>query len=460
MIGPHPVVDARRPATAGHRKFPRLSKVRTMHHNPTAPRVRRRTFVAALSLSITAAPILSSCSSGNEPPANPGEVELTFMNQSRGQEAALKQLAEQYTGETGVKIIIDSPGPADYLPKLQAKAQSKSMPDIYSSFAATDMAPFYRAGWAMDLTGELDAGWSKNFSPAVITMSKFEDGNNLDVKPGIYTVHWETQTYGFLVNPAKAGFDAEHAPKTLSAFVAALAGKGRFSVAASLTPQLLQGVASNWLTDDQIAATFNGQAPWAQDGWRNAFQLLVDLKEAGAIANDALPGGQDDNPNVETSFFTQAMGVIFDASPGISVGLRTNPEFEDYFSTGLPVADDATQPVRSPGVPGKGAVINPRGKYAKEALAFVKWLTESKQQATFAEVARILPTNPELLASGDVPGQLAGFAEGVSAMQLMSTTFTTDVKTAVVAEAQRVVLGEATPDEALANIQAAQDRSA
>jgi len=40
----------------------------------------------------------------------------------------------------------------------------------------------------------------------------------------------------------------------------------------------------------------------------------------------------------------------------------------------------------------------------------------------------------------------------------MSATFATDVRTAIVAEAQRVVLGEATIDEALANIQAAQDR--
>lgn len=437
--------------------------MRTMRF-PQPARGTRRLAAVAGGLVVATAVTLSGCSAPEpkEPVAETGDVELTFMNQSRGQEAALTQLAEQYGEETGVTVTIDSPGPADYLPKLQARAQSNSMPDIYSSFQATDMAPFYKAGWAMDLTSELEGDWSDDFSPAIIEMSTFEDGNNLDVPAGIYTVHWETQTYGFLVNPTLTGMTLDDAPATTEDFIDALASAdeatGGFSVAASLTPQFLQAIVSNWLTDDEIAATFNGEESWEQDAWHDAFQVLVDMKDAGVIANGALVGGQDDNPNVETSFFTQAMGSIFDASPGVSVGLRTNPEFEDYFSVGIPAVDGGTEDPRSPGVPGKGAVINPKGEHPEEALAFVKWLTEPEQQAVFAEVGRILPTNPELLASGDVPTQLAGFASGVETVQVMSATFATDVRTAIVAEAQRVVLGEATIDEALANIQAAQDR--
>ncbi|MET4538377.1 raffinose/stachyose/melibiose transport system substrate-binding protein [Arthrobacter bambusae] len=421
---------------------------------------RRGTVLTAVALTITASLALAGCSGANNEPTADGDVELTFMNQSRGQEAALKQLAEQYTAETGVKINVDSPGPADYLPKLQARAQSKSMPDIYSSFNATDMAPFYRAGWAMDLTKELEGGWRKDFSPAVLELSKFEGGNNLNVPAGTYTVHWETQTYGLLVNPALTGIKLENAPASTEKFISALAaGDGKFSVAASLAPQLVWGIASNWLSDDEIEATFKGEASWESDGWRKAFQVLLDMKEAGVIANNALPGGQDDNPNVESAFFTQATGAIFDASPGVSVGLRTNPEFADYFSLGIPSVEGAPFKPRSPGVPGKGAVINPKGDHPDQALKFVKWLTEAQQQKVFAEVGRILPSNPELLASNDVPVQLAGYAAGVKDMQQMSTTFSTDVKTAIVAEAQRLVLGEANIDEVLAKIQAAQDRS-
>ncbi|MGR6918178.1 ABC transporter substrate-binding protein [[Actinomadura] parvosata] len=414
--------------------------------------------VRATAVAASLALALAGCSSAGE--STGGPVELTFMNQSRGQEAALTQLARQYTGKTGVKVTIESPGPADYLPKLQAKAQSRSMPDVYSSFDATQMAPFYKAGWAMDLSAELNAGWSRNFSPAVLKMSTFQAGNNLGVKPGVYSVHWETQTYGFLVNPALTGMSADKPPATTKEFVDALAAKkATFSVAASQTPNIIQALASNWLTDAEIEATLNGKASWKQDGWRNAFQFLLDLKQAGVLANDSIPGGQDDHPNVESAFFTKATGAIFDAAPGVSVGLRTNPEFEDYFSTGVPKAPGAVHDPRSPGLPGKGAVINPRGEHPKEALAFVKWLTEPAQQAVFAKTARILPSNPELLAGTDIPGQLKGFAAGVKSMQVMSTTFTPDVNTAIRAESQRLVLGETTVDEALATIQAAQDRT-
>lgn len=428
-------------------------------HLPRANR-RRNIITTAGSATVIAAFLLTSCSS--TPAEDDGEVELTFLNQSRGQEAALNQLAEQYTEETGIQVTIDSPGPADYLPKLQARAQSNSMPDIYSSFAAADMAPFYKAGWAMDYTEELEGEWSENFSEAVLELSRFDEDNNLGLEPGTYTVHWETQTYGFLVNPAVSGITQDAPVTTGAELIDALdaAGGGNFLVAASLTPQLVQGLASNWLTDEEIVDTFNGDASWESDGWRNAFEFLVELADAGVIANNALPGGQGDNPTVEGEFFTQKLGVIFDASPGVSVGLSTNPEFEDYYSIPIPSLDGGTLDPRSPGIPGKGAVVNPKGDHPEEALAFVQWLTEPEQQAVFAEVGRILPSNPELLASGDVPQQLAGYAAGVETVQLMSTTFTTDVKTAITAEAQRLVLGEATVDEVLANIQAAQDRTA
>src|SRR5699024_6871863 len=276
---------------------------------------RRPALVGALSVTL----LFAGCSSA-DPETGDGEVELTFMNQSRGQEAALQQLAEQYTEETGVRIAIDSPGPADYLPRLQARAQSGDMPDVYSSFNAQDMAAFYRAGWALDLTEELAAGWEEDFSPAVVEMSTFEEGNNLDVEPGIYTVHWETQTYGFHVNPELTDLDTETPPTTTGELIDGLtaAGGDNLSVAASLSPELIQGLASNWLSDEEIAATFNGEASWEQEGWQNAFEFLVELRDEGVIANGALPGGQDDNPNVEASFFTQQMGVIFGASPGVS----------------------------------------------------------------------------------------------------------------------------------------------
>lgn len=432
------------------------------HYDSASSLIGRRALLGAAALA--AVPLaLPACSTSGSGGGAGGEVELTFLNQSRGQEAALTKLAQQYSEENGISITVDSPGPADYLAKLQAKAQSGDMPDVYSSFSATDMAAFYKAGWAMDLRDALSDGWSENFSQAILDMSTFVEGNALGIEPGIYTAHWETQTYGLLVNPAMTGITADAPPADTGALIAALVAalpEGQFSVASSLVPQLMQAVASNWLSDEEIAATFRGEAPWEADPWRRGLQLLVDLRAGGVLANDALPGGQSDNPDVESSFFTQSLGMMFDASPGVAVGLATNPEFEDYISLPLPPMADGTMPPRSPGVPGKGAVVNPRGDHPEEALAFVRWLTEPEQQRVFAQEARILPTHPALLEAGDVPVQLEGFAQGVGTLQTMSETFVVDAKTAIVAEAQRVVLGETDVDAALAVVQAAQERAA
>ncbi|MDT0317847.1 ABC transporter substrate-binding protein [Streptomyces millisiae] len=420
---------------------------------------RPRSVVIAGALAMASSLLLQGCAGGEDPGAG-GRIELTFLNQSRGQEAVLTQLAERYSTETGIRVTVETPGPSDYLTKLMAMAQSDSMPDVYSAFNATNMAPFYRAGWALDLSSELEGEWGENFAPAVIEMSTFPEGNNLDVPAGVYTAHWEIQSYGFLVDPATTGIDPAAPPATTDAFIDALAasGGGNFSVASSLTPQLVQSYASNWLTDEEIAATFEGEASWESDGWRNAFQLLVDLSDAGVISNGSLPGGLGDNPTVETAFFnTHEVGAIFDASPGVSVGLRSAPDYDDYISLPVPAATNGTLEPRALGLGGKGAVINPRGDHVDEALAFVRWLTEPEQQRVFAEDARILPTNPELLA-GELPRQLAGYASATDTMQVLPTTPSTDVYTAIVRDTQSLVLGELTVDEVLADLQATQER--
>lgn len=85
---------------------------------------------------------LAACSSGGS--GGSGGSEIVFMNQSRGQAATLKKLAQQYTKQTGVKIRIDDVGPADFVTKLQSSSQSRNMPDMYSVVDGHTMAPYYK----------------------------------------------------------------------------------------------------------------------------------------------------------------------------------------------------------------------------------------------------------------------------------------------------------------------------
>ncbi|MFP3463868.1 ABC transporter substrate-binding protein [Leifsonia sp. SIMBA_070] len=439
-------------------------------HSQKAIRSTRRAAVTSAVVVGTAALLLAGCASGGSAttgsPTSDRGAHITFLNQSRGQQAALTALAAQYGKKTGVIVTVDTPGPVDFPAKLQADAQSKQMPDIYSALDHTTMAPFYKAGWAMDLSKELKGAWGDSFSSQVIKLSSFDKGNNLGVKPGTYSVHWETLSYAVLADDKNSGLNANKLPQTTDDLIKQLAasnrsGTGGFSVAASLTPYLLQNVASNWLTDQQISDTFNGKYKWTSAGWKHAFQFIADLKKAGAISGASLPGGANDNPTVETNFFTKhTVGAYFDASPGVSVGHATSPDYTAYFSFTLPKAPDGKYAPRSAAVPGKGASINPRGKNVQASLDFVKWLTEPAQQKYFADQAFIIPTSPALINdTSKLPPALTGFAQGIKHLQLIPNTFSPQVKDAISRDVQRLVLGQMSVDEVASDVQSAQDSS-
>jgi raffinose/stachyose/melibiose transport system substrate-binding protein len=427
----------------------------------TASAKRRTSARMATGAALAAGALFLSACSGAAGSGD-GSVEIVFYNQSRGQEATLTKLATQYSAENNVTVTVETPGPADFPAKLQTLAQSNSMPDIYSALDPDGMAPYYRAGWAMDLSGELEGEWGESFHPLALELNAFSEGNNLDVEPGVYSVHWDYNMFGLFADPAKAGIAPAAAPATVREFTDALrASGGLFSVAASLTPNLVQSCASNFMTDEEISATLAGKAPWETDQWRKTFQVFVDLRDAGVIASNSLPGGSDDNPNVENSFFSvRDVSVIFDQAAAVGVGRATAPDFTDYVSLPVPAAEDGTQDPRPVVRLGKGAAVNPKGDHPEQALAFVKWLTEPEQQEVFAAEVPLIPTSAEVLAAGGFPAQLAGVASAVTDAQAVPTSFTTDVRTAIGRAAQSIVLGEKTIDEALADVQAAQDLTA
>ena len=258
----------------------------------------------------------------------------------------LNELAKKYGEETGVTVTIDTPGPVDYLPKLQADAQSKQMPDIYSSFNPVSMAPFYKAGWALDLTKELKGGLEQELHPRGDQARHLREGQ----QPRREARHLHASTGRTRLTASSPtrrtpGIDGDQRRRRPSSdLIKQLAASnknpnGGFSVAASLTPQFVQYLASNWLTDKQINDTFAGDYKWTSDGWAKAFQVIADLKKAGAIQGGAIPGGANDNPTVETNFFTKhSVGTIFDASPGVSVAHKTAPDYTSFFSLSLPKA--------------------------------------------------------------------------------------------------------------------------
>lgn len=386
------------------------------------------------------------------------------MNQSRGQAATLKKLAQQYTKQTGVKIRIDDVGPADFVTKLQSSSQARNMPDMYSVVDGHTMAPYYKAGWAMDLTDKMKGSWGDTFRPATLKTTTFAADNPQGVKPGVYSAHWETPALGVFVNAAMykaVGLNPDQAPASMGEFIDQMrkikkSGKGPFWFAASLSNQVIQSYASNYMTDEELNATFVGDNSWKSEGWRKTLQLVVDLRDAGVIATGSLPSGNTDNPNVEKAFFnTQGVAAIFDGTSAVGVARATAPDFTDFRSFPLPKADDGTQTPRLVGGAAKGAAVNPRSKKAAEALKFLKWLTAADQQQTWATGVPLIPS-ARAVSGKNIPKQLTGIAADISHIQLVQNQILEQVNTALQKGTQALVLKERSVDQVLGDLDAAQ----
>ncbi|MCQ8194282.1 ABC transporter substrate-binding protein [Streptomyces rugosispiralis] len=423
----------------------------------------RRRFLLGAAGTGLATTSLAACGSGDSGSSGGGS-EIVFMNQSRGQAATLKALAKQYTKQTGVKIKIDDAGPTDFLAKLQSSSQSRNMPDIYSAVDGHSMAPYYKAGWAMDLTDRMKGSWGDSFRPATLKTTTFGADNPQGVKPGIYSAHWETPALGVFVNAAMyeaAGLEPDRSPATMSEFIDQMrkikkSGKGPFWFATSLSNQLVQSYASNYMSDEELNATFVGKNSWKSEGWRKTLQLVVDLRDAGVIANGSIPSGTTDNPTVEKAFFnTQGVAAIFDGTSVVGVARATAPDFTDFRSFPLPKADDGTRTPRLVGGAAKGAAVNPRSKNAAKALKFLHWLTAADQQQVWADGVPLIPS-AHAVPNKNIPKQLTGIAAKISDVQLVQNQILEQVNTALQKGTQALVLKERTVDQVLGDLDAAQ----
>jgi raffinose/stachyose/melibiose transport system substrate-binding protein len=388
-------------------------------------------------------------------------VEVVYLNQSRGQLKAMTTLAEKYTAEKGVKITIDSPGPVDYPKKLQAASQAGNMPDTYYAIGAADMAPYYKAGFALNIKPELEKGWKKNFQPVILDLLEWKEGNPFGVPAGMYHAPWEVISFGVLYNPAlyeKAKLDPKKTPTTTQEFMDTLkafkaAGIGAFAVADTNIPDFVQTYASNYLTDQEIEATHAGKSPWKSDAYKKALQLFADMRDAGAVFNNSLNAN---NPDLEKSFFNvNELGNFYTGVYSIPVQVTTAPNFTAYSAFPVPKAPDAKNDVRSQGGPGKNGVVNPKSKVVDEGLKYVQWLTEKEQAAVFMEVVPLVSPNPAADTTKIAP-QLKVFAQQLEKLQKVTVPRTGPVNEAFIKGVQSLLLKEKTADQVLDDADKAQ----
>jgi len=393
---------------------------------------------------------------------------ITIWHWMTDRQKAFEELAVLYEQQTGVKVKIDLYAPSDaYSQRIVASAQSRVLPDIYGILDKKEIfASFIQSGFVADLTEEFqkeNGAWERMLFPKALDVNRFPEGNIYGVKAGIYGVPLDVTNIQMLYNKKllqKAGI--KEAPRTFQEFIEAGQALKRVGIAG-----LVSGFGEMWLIDcfasnyafnimgeEKVMATYRGEVPYTDPDWVKVFGVFKELQEKGVLADGVVT---KPNKYAEQDFALERAAFAFNGSWGVNVYGDMNPDLE--YGAMLPPPVNPNLPMRIWGGAGSSLVVNNSSPRKDKAIAFLKWLTQKKQQAFLARETRNLPSNREALAS--IPPILSEFA-GVMDFTTHPTIWPYN-ENALVTEKldkgiQSIIIGEKTPEEVAREVQQIKER--
>ena len=316
-------------------------------------------------------------------------------------EDVFNELAKKYGELTGVNVKFETYAPSDvYREKVRAAAQAGLLPDIYSPLGAQrELASFIKAGYIEDLTPYMEEGWKNIFFEDVLKQNSYSEDNEWEVKPGIYGVPIDVVSIQIFYNKSlfeKAGLDPHKTPQTFDGFI---------NVCRKLREKGIQpfvsGFGEEWLVDvfsrsfeyqilgeEGIIKTIKGEIKYTDPRWIKIFELFEKMRDEKIFAEGIVTMI---NKDAERVFATEKAAMALNGSWGINVYSGMNPRL-NYNVFLPPKLVDAKYPVKI-WVSSSFLNVNPKSKFKKEAIDFLKWLTNDEQQVLLAKQTHNIPSN-------------------------------------------------------------------
>ncbi|MDD4908439.1 MAG: extracellular solute-binding protein [Candidatus Omnitrophica bacterium] len=380
-------------------------------------------------------------------------------------EPAFKELAKRYEQKTGVKVNFELYAPSDaYTQKVRAAAQGANLPDIFGILGEKrDFASFVKAGFILDLTGQMGNGpssWKERFFAKALAVNEFTPGNAYGVAPGIYGVPIDITTIQMLYNKdlfKRMGLDPEKPPATFEEFL---------NIGKKIKEAGLQGMVSGWgelwmmdclannyafniMGKDKVIATIKGEVPYTDPDWIRVFDLFRQMQESGVLYQGVVTMV---NKTAEQLFANGKAVFAFNGSWCVNVYKGMNPDLK--YAALLPPKASDKYPMAIWGGAGSSFMVNAKSRTREEAVKFLQWLTEKEQQAFLSNATFNLPANREALK--DIPTILAQFADDMDATTHPSTWGISEFPTVIEAidkKLQSIVIGESTPEQVAKEVQ-------
>ncbi|MBI1976989.1 MAG: extracellular solute-binding protein [Candidatus Omnitrophica bacterium] len=396
--------------------------------------------------------------------------QLTIWHWMSDREDTLQELAGRYETATGIPVRFELFAPSEaYSQKVKAAAQTNTLPDVFGVLGEKrDLASFILSGHVANIAEEIndqEGAWRKLLFEKPLLMNEFDAGNGYGVPVGTYGVPLDVMNIQFLYNKdlfRQAGLDPNKPPVTWRDFLAANA---------KLKEKGIQGLVSGWgeiwlieclasnfawniMGQDKILATLKGKVLYTDSDWVRVLKLFQEMRDQGALAEGVVTMI---NKRAEQIFANGQAAFAMNGSWCVNVYHGMNPSLD--YGVMLPPRVSNTYPQVIWGGAGSNFMVNAKSVRKEQAAAFLKWLTAKEQQVYLATQTRNLPSNREALV--DLPPILAEFVNDMdrtvhpSLMPLAEFPLVTEAMTKGI---QSILIGEKTPEELAAQVQAVKDR--
>jgi ABC-type glycerol-3-phosphate transport system substrate-binding protein len=378
-----------------------------------------------------------------------------------------RELAKRYESKTGIKIDFQLYAPSDtYSQKVRAAAQGSSLPDIFGVLGEKrDFASFIKAGHILNLYNYMAADnckWMDSFYKKALLLNDFGPGNIYGVPQGFYGVPVDIMTIQMLYNKKLLRQLGLKPPQNFTEFLEA--GK---KIKAAGMQGLVSGWGEIWMIDcftnnyafnimgeGKVLATIRGEVPYTDPDWIKVLSLFRDMQESGVLAKGVVTMI---NKTAEQLFATDKAVFAFNGSWCVNVYKGMNPNLE--YAAMLPPRASERYPMNIWGGAGSSFMVNARSTKKEEAVKFLRWLTDTEQQAYLAEATNNLPANKN--SAGRILDILASFTKGmdyVTHPNIWAVSEFSLVTEALDKGIQSIIIGEKTPEQVASEVQRIKER--
>jgi multiple sugar transport system substrate-binding protein len=322
-----------------------------------------------------------------------GPVQVTIWHYWDGNNAdTFDALATQYeSGHQGTTLkIVNVPG-ADLLTKLQAAAQSRTLPDVVIGDLVT-VPRMAKTGRAVDLKGLIpDSTWSDIY-PEMLKFGQ-QDGKQVSIPVSANTLAWMYNKTDF----AKAGISKPPATwdelKQDCTKVRAATGKPAFELFTQPGTDG-EGVTWNfqvalWQAGGQFLSDDNTKAAFNSDAGKQALQYWVDLVKSKC--SPLAPWGEFEKGKAGSAQEGSWMAGIWKPKPPFSFGVAQIP----HPASGTPATNMGGE---------QAVVFASDAAKQKVAAGFLTWFVDPAQNTQWSEKTGFLPVRKSVADSSEYKG--------------------------------------------------------